>query len=205
MFKATVMAIRWTVDPVRPEPGVIASAVDVLQRGELLILPTETVYGLAADPEREGAVESICRAKSRPGDKAVAFLVEGYDRLGSHGVFPDPRARMLAERYWPGPLTLVMESPKGFLGFRVPDHPVALAVLRGVGGPVAASSANVSGEAPALTADEAERSVGSSVAGILDAGPVAGGIPSTVIRVAGGRVDILREGAISAAEIERTI
>ena len=197
------MAIRWTVDPVRPDPEVIAAAVKVLQGGDLLILPTETVYGLAADSGQAGAVESIYRAKSRPGDKSVALLVAGYGLLRDHGIFPDSRAEKLAEKYWPGPLTLVLESPKGFLGFRVPDHPVALAVVRGMGGSVAASSANISGEPPALTADEADRSVGRVAAGILDTGPVSGGIPSTVVRVAGGRAEVLREGAIPASEIER--
>lgn len=197
------MPIRWTVDPVRPDPEAIAAAVEVLQRGDLLILPTETVYGLAADSRQAGAVESIYRAKSRPGDKSMALLVEGYDRLGDHGISPDSRAEELAKRYWPGPLTLVLESPNGFTGFRVPDHSVALAVLRGVGGPVAATSANISGEPPALSADEADRSVGWAAAGILDSGPVSGGIPSTVVRVAGGHAEVLREGAIPACEIER--
>lgn len=197
------MAIRWIVNSGSPDQHVIDAAVDVLRRGELLVLPTETVYGLAVDPGQSAAMESLYRAKSRPEDKSLALLVDDFEGLPDHGIAKGSKAEALARRYWPGPLTLVIPSRGGFVGYRVPDHPVALAVLRGFGGPVAASSANVSGRPPALTADEAERSLGGAVSAILDAGPVPGGVPSTVVRVSAGRTEVLREGAIPASEIEQ--
>jgi tRNA threonylcarbamoyl adenosine modification protein (Sua5/YciO/YrdC/YwlC family) len=193
------------VDPRQPDPDVVGAAVAALARGDLVILPTETVYGVAADPRAPGAVEKIFPAKGRSPDKAVTLLAADEDQVRRQGAEFPPAARALAARYWPGPLTLVLKAGREFVGFRVPAHAVALDVLRKAGSVLAVTSANRSGEPPARVAADAARALGSAVALSLDAGPSAGGVPSTVVRVDDARVDILREGAISSREILETV
>ncbi len=177
--------------------------MDALLRGELVVIPTDTVYGVAAHPGAPGALDRLYEAKGRPDEKAVARMIAHADTLhlgdrdGAEGL------RRLAARYWPGPLTLVLEEGTETVGYRVPNHAVALALLRAVNEPLAVSSANRSGEPDARNAGEAIRALGSSVAVVLDAGPSPGQIPSTVVAVKESRVDILREGAIPTPDIIR--
>lgn len=184
------------VDARKPDAAAIAEALAALKRGELVIVPTETVYGLAADDCNLAALEKLFEAKGRPKDKPIALLAAGIADLERHGAKLPPAARQLAEKFWPGPLTLVLDSPAGWLGFRIPDHPVILALLRAWGGVLAVTSANRSGEPPATTAAAALAALEPFVALALDAGPATGGIPSSVVKVDGERVEVLREGAI---------
>ncbi len=184
------------IDGRHPEEGGVSEAVGCLREGRLIVLPTETVYGLAGDLSLPGVLERIYQAKGRPEDKPIPLLVDSLERVEAMGVCVSARARRLAERFWPGPLTLVLKTGEGFKGFRVPDDPVALAVLRRMGRALGVTSANRSGEPPALTAAAALAAVGASVALVLDAGPSRGGVPSTVARVEGDEVEILRAGAI---------
>jgi L-threonylcarbamoyladenylate synthase len=184
------------VDVRQPAAATIAEALAAFKRGELVIVPTETVYGLAADDRNPAALEKLFEAKGRPKDKPIALLAAAIAELERHGAQLPPAARRLAEKFWPGPLTLVLDSPAGWLGFRIPDHPVILALLRAWGGVLAVTSANRSGEPPATTAAAALAALEPFVALALDAGPAAGGIPSSVVKVDGERVEILREGAI---------
>ena len=165
------------------------------------MVPTETVYGLAADPRVAGAAEALFIAKGRPDTKPVTLFAADLAQVLARGAVLGSVAERFARRFWPGPLTLVLSTPEGFTGFRVPDHAVALAILRRVGSVLAVTSANRSGEPPAVTAEEAATAL-ASVALILDAGPSPGGVPSTVVRVDGERVDILREGAVSKKQVE---
>lgn len=189
------------IDPRHPDGKTLGEAVSALRGGELVVVPTETVYGLAADPRVPGAVERIYAAKGRSDDKPITLLAADLGQIRERGVGLSPAAERLAARYWPGPLTMVLRAGDGFTGFRVPGYAVALAVLRAVGGALAVTSANRSGEPAALTADAAAEALGASVSVILDAGPSPGGVPSTVVRVDGERVEVLREGAIGAKEI----
>ncbi len=191
------------LDPAHPDPEAIEQAVRALERGELVVVPTETVYGLAADPERAGALDRIYAAKGRPEDKPIPRLAADVRQVEREGAELEPAARRLAERFWPGPLTLVVPARSGPVGFRVPNHAVTRALLRRMGRVLAVTSANRSGERPARTAQEAAAALGDAVALVLDAGPSPGGVPSTVVSVAGGRVEILREGAIARAEIAK--
>jgi len=193
------------LDPHRPDRRLIAEAAAALGRGGLVVVPTETVYGLAADPRVRGAVSGIYGAKGRERGKPVTLLAADVEQVrAACGGRLGRRAARLAARYWPGPLTLVVRTGKGFEGFRVPDHAVARALLREAGAALAVTSANRSGEPPAVTARQAAAALGSRVAVILDAGRSRGGVPSTVVKVDGRRVEILREGAIPAADIFRT-
>lgn len=181
--------------------GALDEALAVLRRGGLVALPTDTVYGVAADPGVPGAEERLGQAKGRTEDKAIPLLAADCDQVERWPARLTPLARKLARKYWPGALTMVLECGGGRReGFRVPAHAAALALLRAAG-TLRVTSANRSGAAPALTAQAAAEALGAGVELVLDAGPAPGGRPSTVIRVDGDTVAVLREGAIPGREI----
>jgi len=193
---------------LRVEPGneteAIREAVTALERGNLVILPTDTVYGIAADPRLPGSGGKLCIAKGRDRDKPIPLLAADIESVEAYGAVLGTVERSLAAAFWPGPLTLVLPvrrsravSPReNFEGFRVPDHAVTRALLRAVDGVLRATSANRSGRTDALTAEEAVGEIGSFVDIVLDAGPAVLCKPSTVARVQDGRIEILREGAV---------
>ena len=177
--------------------------------GRVAVLPTDTVYGIAAALDSPGAVRKIFELKGRPESKPLPVLGSTVSSLRSVATF-DEDAEELAERHWPGPLTLVLKRAAGFdvdlggdepstVAVRVPDRPVTLKVLR-ITGPLAVTSANLSGAEPATDATEALDAFGGSVP-VLDDGP-AGGIVSTVLSLIGERT-VLREGAIPAEELRK--
>lgn len=196
-------------------PETLADAVLAMQAGGIVGIPTETVYGIGVVPRPE-ALQSLIVAKGRSEDKGIAVLIDGLDQVD--GLVDVPAAaRRLANRFWPGALTMVLPllrpelmpavltGGRDALGLRLPDHPVPRALARELG-PIAVTSANRSGEPAALTAPELIASVGPSLALVLDDGPVRGGVASTVVSVAGdGTCRILREGAITAAAITAAI
>ncbi len=201
---------------VAPSEAAIARAAALLREGRLVGLPTETVYGLAGDATSDRAVAEIFAAKGRP--KFNPLIVHAPDAEAAAALAEMPEiARRLAHRFWPGPLTLVLrrkaDSPISLLisaglptlALRVPDHPVALAVLRAAGRPLAAPSANPSGRISATTAAHVAEGLGERVALVLDGGPCRIGIESTVLDVAGARPAILRPGAVAREEIEAEI
>lgn len=186
-----------------PDPAVVEEAVRVLRAGGLVVLPTETVYGVAADPRQPAALQRLFQAKGRDDGKPVARLAASAAQVAAQGIELSGLAGRLAARFWPGPLTMVLEGPEGPVGYRVPDHAVPLAVLRAFGAPIAATSANRSGQPDAVNAAEAAEALGTAVDLILDAGPAPGAVPSTVVRIARGkRFEILRAGALAAAIAE---
>jgi len=180
---------------------LIGKAAEFLRGGSLVILPTDTVYGVAADARNEGAVEKLYSAKSREKGKPIPVLAAGIEDVEAYGVEFSRIERVLAARFWPGPLTLVLRTKHGTEGFRVPAHDVALDLLRCSGGILRVTSANVSGEAPALTAEDAVAAIGGAVEAVLDSGKAPGGMPSTVAGIDGGRIVIFRQGAISSEEL----
>ncbi|MGH7869107.1 MAG: L-threonylcarbamoyladenylate synthase [Candidatus Dormibacteraceae bacterium] len=174
----------------------LARAVTLLRAGEVIAFPTDTVYGLAALAGEKAAIQRIYQIKGRALNKqliAMAATIEQLEPL----VEVSPRARALMERWWPGPLTLVLPARKGdlpTLGVRIPNHPVALDLLRQVGAPLLTTSANLSGEPEAMSAAAAAELIG--VAGIVDGGRAPGGQPSTVLSMVDGQLEVLREGPI---------
>jgi len=180
----------------------VGKAAACLRRGGLVAIPTETVYGVAADPRVEGAADRLAAAKGRDRDKPIALLATGADAICAFGVVLGEGERRLADCFWPGSLTMVLPVGGVFEGFRVPDHPVALALLAETG-VLRVTSANLSGEPPALTADDALDALGERVDLVLDGGRVEGGVASTVIRVASGCVELLRDGPIPRDAIEQ--
>ncbi len=193
------------------DPRALHAAAEALHRGGLVVLPTDTVYGLAAWPWDAAAVARIYAAKGRPERKAIPVLVGEKAHLVRVTAALPPCADRLAACFWPGALTIVVPkhpdlpaalSPYPTVGVRMPDHPAALALLR-LTGPLAVTSANRSGQPPARTAAEAAAQLGDAVAVILDAGPAPGGQPSTVVDCTAAPPRILRAGPVSAAALAR--
>ena len=184
---------------------MVDKVVSALRRGALVILPTDTVYGVAADPRMPGAEKRLFRAKRRPDDKPIPLLAADCRQVEASRAELGAAGRALAARYWPGALTLVLKTGTTWEGFRVPNHPATQAILKAVGGVLRVTSANVSGEPPALTAAAAVAALGSAVELAVDAGPAPGGVPSTVVKIGLGACDVLREGAIPGAEIAKIV
>lgn len=183
------------------DQGIIAEAAAGLRRGWLMIIPTDTVYGLAADLHNGKAVEMLHRIKRRPVDKPIPILASDCMQIKNLNARFGIKARELARRYWPGPLTLVLPVANGREGFRIPKHPVALAIIKAAGGLLRVTSANLSGHKPTLTADDAVRALREGVRLAIDSGPAPGGVPSTVVKIEDEQITILREGAIPREEI----
>jgi L-threonylcarbamoyladenylate synthase len=192
-------------------PDANQRAADCLNTGGVIVIPTDTVYGVASSVSDPAAVQRIFDVKRRPADRPLPVLLSSaaiLDRFA--GPVPDGIMRLL-DRFWPGPLTVVVrcrvDLPPGVLaadgtvGFRVPDHPLALDVIAKAGGAVACTSANRSGDPPATSAQQVAAALGDDVDVILDGGESPGGVPSTVIAIENGELRVLREGALS----ERTL
>ena len=188
----------------------IPLAAAALERGALIAIPTETVYGLVALPT-ESAIEGLMTAKQRSADKGIQLLVDSVVQAREFAVLT-PAAEQLGATFWPGGLTLVVArradvtlpdslgGGRPTLGIRLPDHEVPRALARRLG-PLAASSANISGRPPATTAQMVVESLGDLLALVLDDGPVRGGVASTVVDCTTDPPKVVREGAIPAADI----
>ena len=168
-------------------------AAEVLNGGGVAVIPTDTVYGLAAHPAFPAAVDRLYTIKGRELKKPIALLASDIAAVERFGYPLTGRARELAERHWPGALTLVV----GKEGFRVPDHAETRELIAACGGVLRVTSANLSGRRPATDAPQALRDVGLSADLVVDDGLSPGGVPSTVVRVLpDGGLEVLREGAI---------
>ena len=186
-------------------------AASMLRKGGLVAVPTETVYGIAASAEDGVAVQMIYDLKDRDYDKPVSVLVTGMDMVEKYCQNIPPVAYRLAEKYWPGPLTMILEDREvvpamvtagsGTLGVRCPDHPLTLAIIEKAGLPLAAPSANPSGKEPAKTAKEVLAWFDGEIEGVVDGGPCAMGVASTVVDLTEEEPKILREGGIPAGEL----
>ena len=173
--------------------GVFQQAAEVLNGGGVAVIPTDTVYGLAARPNFEEAVDRLYTIKGREAKKPIALLASDIAAIERFGYPIAGRARELAEKYWPGALTMVI----GKEGFRIPDHAKTRELIAVCGGVLRVTSANLSGRHPATDAPQALKDVGLSADYVVDDGVSPGGVPSTVVRVKDdGSIEVLREGAI---------
>jgi L-threonylcarbamoyladenylate synthase len=198
---------RERLDPLAPDPAGIAAAVAVLQSGGIVAYPTDTLYGLAVDPRNDTAVERLFAVKGRGAASAIALIAA--DAAMAEGVAASgfgPLERRLASAFWPGPLTIVVPAsggmsaalaPRGTLGVRVPAHLVARSLSAAFGACITATSANLTGRPPAVTADEVAATLGELVDCLVDAGPAPGGPPSTIVEVVDGRPVLHRAGAVA--------
>ena len=200
------------VDATNPgdREGAIVTAENAVKGGRLIVMPTDTLYGIGCDAFDNAAVEALLQAKHRGPDMPVPVLIGSWDTVEGLVAELSAHLRRLVEAFWPGGLSLVVpQAPslpwnlgdtRGTVMLRMPNHPIAIDLLQRTG-PMAVSSANVSGQPPATTVAMAEEQLGDSVAVYLDGGEATIGEPSTIVDLAGHRPRILREGAISAEQI----
>lgn len=191
------------------ETGLSSAAV-AIRAGELVVLPTDTVYGVGADAFDPAAVQRLLDAKGRGRDMPPPVLVAAPATLDALTTRLPDYARELVQHYWPGPLTIVghqqpslqwdLGETRGTVAVRMPDDPVALELLARTG-PLAVSSANTTGQPAATDADEAARMLGERVTVVLDGGPTRGETPSTIVDVTTDRPRVLRAGALAVAEL----
>lgn len=198
-----------TVDPEHPSDAALNTLAEAVLRGGVVAFPTDTLYGLHCSLFDVGAVEMIARLKRRDRSLAVISLIPEADQAyGLAAEVGDVAARLMA-RYWPGPLSLIFRSapivpPRvrgagGTVALRFPRDPLCMRILQRIGGPVVSSSANISGQRPAETAEEVVRIFGNQLDLVVDAGPRHGDTPSTLVDVSGPRPRLLRRGAVDVA------
>ncbi len=191
------------VSATSPEEEVIELGAKALQEGKLVVFPTETVYGIAANALDSRAVSRVYAIKKRPIDKPLSWHVASVDQVIAEVGELSENVVSFLNHYWPGPVTVVLETKKGgSCGFRMPDHPVALALIKQSNVPVLAPSANLSGKAPPVTLVDALRDLDGKVDLALDAGKTTLQKESTVIDLTQKKPIILREGALSKSKID---
>lgn len=214
------MTQHFQVDPQAPDPETIEKVVEILESGGVVVFPTETVYGIGALARNAEAEKRLVEIKSRPPGKPFPLLVPTIDDAIDLAEVP-PRARALMERYWPGPLTVILPvrgsrredsaaSPAEGLaaatvGLRVPGSAFALALLLQIDAPLFAPSANPSGEPPATTAEEAKSYFDGKVDAIVDGGDVTIGQSSTVVKIVDDKYEVLRSGIITREMIHQLL
>jgi len=191
----------------------VEKAVSILKSGGVIAFPTDTVYGLGCDYRNPKAVARIYEIKGRPPKMALPLLLGNAGQLEVVALEVPEVARRLAEKFWPGALTLVLKKQKSVPDFitsggdtvavRVPAHPVARALVNGLGVAVVGTSANLSGQPSAMTAEDVRAALGDRVDLIVDGGRAPGGKESTIVDVSGEKLVVLREGAVSKAELAK--
>lgn len=194
-------------------PDALARAAAVLAQGGVIAFPTDTVYGIGAALDQPAALHRIFTVKGRPEEKPLPVLLASVAALATVAADLDPRIARFAEQFWPGALTVVVPARPGLpaevlgpghtVGVRVPAHALARALIERAAGALATTSANLSGRPPARTAADVSHHLGSRLNLILDGGAAPGGVPSTVIAFDRDRLTILREGAISTAQLRQ--
>ena len=207
------MARTLDVDPRDPDARVVEEALRVLREGGIVAYPTETFYGLAVDARSRIACARLFKLKGRPPDKALPCIVSGVPQLESVARSLAKAALVLARKFWPGPLTLVVEarpglaasSPEGGIAVRASGLRLPRELAEGLGAPVTATSANRSGSPPATTAEEVLSDLGAELDLLLDGGPCPGGLPSTIVDVRETPPRLVREGRVPFEEVERAL
>ncbi|MBO0827965.1 MAG: threonylcarbamoyl-AMP synthase [Streptosporangiales bacterium] len=208
------MSRTYNCDEPESRATGIREAADAVRLGQLVVLPTDTVYGLGADAFDPEAVGALLAAKARGRDMPVPVLVSSETMLaGIVADLPEAASR-LADEFWPGGLTIIVRHQPslawdlgeslGTVAVRMPAHPVALELITETG-PLAVSSANISGSPPATTVDEAHDQLGGSVSVYLDGGECAESVPSTIVDLTGDAPVVRREGAIDAEELRKAL
>ena len=203
------------IDPAHPQPDIIEKAVKVLKTNGLVCYPTMRLYGLGADAMKAEAVDKVFAAKNRLTTHPVSVLVDSVKTVETLVRRITPVARILIDRFWPGNLTIVFEANDtvpgnltagtGKIGIRIPEHPVAVALLRLFKGPVTATSANLTGQPACRRCDEIDPVLLDRIDLVLDAGELEGGKGSTVVEAVSHEVKIIREGAVSENEIRAAL
>jgi L-threonylcarbamoyladenylate synthase len=190
-----------------PTPDGLAQAAELLRDGAVVAFPTDTVYGVGVAASRADRLDALFALKRRPLDRRIPMLVADLQQAAEIGAAADDRARALADRFWPGALTIVLPRGDETQAFRAPDHPVALALITAAG-PLLATSANISDQPDTLGADEVLIAFAiqqDELAAVVDGGAVPGGVASTVVDLSVTPARVLREGPIGRAEVEAVV
>lgn len=196
------------------DPAALPAVQAVIQAGGLVVIPTDTVYGVACSPLNAAAIDRLYEAKGRSREKAIQVLVAGWDAAAPFIQEVTPLAGLLAEQFWPGALTLTLPKRAGLppnlsqydtVGLRMPAHPPLVVLLQVVGGALAATSANLSGAASPTNVQMAIEALGDAVQLYLDGGETPGSLSSTVVESHGDTLRILREGPISEAQLREAL
>lgn len=189
-----------TIDPNNPSSIIIEQASNILKKGGLIIIPTETVYGIACDPNNANAVRRLQETKGRDSKKPISCVCSSKDQVKNMCLNWSKSIDKLCSKFWPGPLTLVLETNNGWVGFRLPKHNVPIELCNKFGNLLALSSANLSGDIDAISAKETAKL---DVDLILDGGFSSDKpIPSTVVKIDKNRIEGIREGCLTFKEIE---
>jgi len=203
---------RVFVDPEFPQRDAIQEAGKWIRNGGIVAIPTDTLYGLATDPFSAAAVARLFAVKGRASERAVPLIAADGAQAAEYLGRLTPTGQKLADKFWPGPLTLLVAAPRvlaqdvtggtGKVGVRVPADAVARAICAEAGRPITATSANVSGEAATADPDQVERTLGHRIDLLIDTGRTRGGAPSTIVDVTGAAPVLVRAGALSWDEIQ---
>lgn len=206
--------IYWQVNPDQPDQDIIQQAARLIKAGELVAFPTETVYGLGADAFSTPAVAKIYQVKNRPPVNPLLVHIARFDQVRELAAEVPDSARLLMERFWPGPLSLILPAKpqvpdivtahRPGVGLRMPSHPVALALINAAG-PIAAPSANLSGRPSPINAQHVKDDLDGLIAAVLDAGATGLGIESTVVDMCGPAPRLIRLGGVSQAQLEEVL
>ena len=198
--------LEFRVEAGRPDRRTLPRAAAILRDGGIVAYPTDTLYGLAANPGSAAAMAQLYRIKGRPVDLAIPLIASGIAQIEAAGGALGPATRRLADAFWPGPLTLVIpawpgldpsvHAGRGTVAIRVPDHPVARMLAALCGWPITSTSANRSGAPATRDPGEVRRVLGDELDAIIDAGPSPGGPPSTIVDASGVVPRLVRAGAV---------
>lgn len=199
------MPVHLTINPSNPDLDALQPAIEALRGGRVIAYPTDTLYGLGADPRNLAAVDTVFHIKGRGEQQPLPLIAASLEQARTVGQFDDTSTR-LAERFWPGPLTLVLSqafplasgvAQRETVAVRVPDHLVARTIAGALGFPITSTSANRSGAPPSATAREVIDRLGADLFLIVDAGATKGGLPSTIVDVSSGAPRLVRAGAVA--------
>jgi L-threonylcarbamoyladenylate synthase len=208
---ATLSAELLRISPENPDPAAIRYAADFIRRGELVAIPTDTFYGIAADPFNLAAVDQIYRVKGRPETRALPILVNTTAQAVALSRDVPYTFHKLAAKFWPGPLTLLVEASTGVplkitantgnVALRWPKSPIVDALISLVEGPITGTSGNISGQPACATAIDLLEQMGERLPLIIDAGETPGNLASTIVKLDGDDWQIMRDGVITEQEI----
>jgi len=198
--------VEFRVEAGRPDRQALSRAAVILREGGIVAYPTDTLYGLAADPRSAAAMAQLYRIKGRPVELAVPIIAAGIEQVEACGGVLSEAARRLAAAFWPGPFTLVLtawpgldpsvHAGRGTVAVRVPDHAVARLLAEDCGWPITSTSANRSGKPATNHPGEVRAAFGADLDGLIDAGPSPGGAPSTIVDATGAVPTLIRAGAV---------
>lgn len=201
-MSSLIKTVILKVDPVSPDGETIRSCAAKLKDGSLVAFPTETVYGIAANLFDKDAIARLYKVKKRPLDKPFTVHISDIRTMEEMGCVVTKKVRELIDKYWPGPLTIIVKDKNGKpTGFRMPANKIAISLIRAAGVPIVAPSANLSGNVPPVTADDVLKDMNGLIDIVIDGGRTEVGLESTVIDMIANPPKVLREGAIKSEEL----